>query len=147
MGFWLTSCETVSVTFSAGSSLPHIQTMIISCTNVLAARSLSAARPDSVSRFAVRVHCASRWPALPSKITALRSVRSKAPKVETAVAAVKAWSEQHEVCLLMLAESRSAKQPLTSCMLQDDLTPLYAIFLFGMVAAMSVAAAAVGNSV
>ena len=32
-------------------------------------------------------------------------------------------------------------------MLQDDLTPLYAIFLFGMVAAMSVAAAAVGNSV
>ena len=121
--------------------------MIISCRSVLAARSSSAARPVPVSRFAARVLSASRWPVPPSKLTAQRSFRNKAFKAETAVAAVKAWSEQHEVCSLTLAESKSAKQLLTSCMLQDDLTPLYAIFLFGLVAAMSVAAAAVGNSV
>ena len=39
-----------------------------------------------------------------------------------------------------------AKQILTSRMLQDDLTPVYAFFLFVMVAAMSVTAAAVGSS-
>ena len=46
-----------------------------------------------------------------------------------------------------LLKTSFAKQILTCCMLQDDLAPLYAFFLFGVVAAMSVAAAAVGSSV
>lgn len=46
-----------------------------------------------------------------------------------------------------LLKTSFAKQILTSCMLQDDLAPLYAFFLFGVVAAVSVAAAAVGSSV
>ena len=46
-----------------------------------------------------------------------------------------------------LLKTSSAKQILSSCMLQDDLAPLYAFFLFGVVAAMSVAAAAWGSSV
>ena len=46
-----------------------------------------------------------------------------------------------------LLKASFAKQILTSCMLQDDLTPLYAFFQSGLVAAVSVAAAAVGSRI
>ena len=77
--------------------------MIVSCRNVAAVRSLSAVRPFPVSRFATRVQCASRCPVPPLRGTARttqRSVGNIATKAENALAAVKAWSEQHEVCFL-----------------------------------------------
>ncbi len=51
---------------------------------------------------------APRCPVRPLNFTARttqRCIRSKALNAEKAVAAVKAWAEQHEVCFLTLAEN------------------------------------------
>lgn len=83
--------------------MSHFPTMIVSCRNVAAVRSLSAVRPFPVLRLATRVQCASRCPVPPSRGTARttqRSVGNIALKAETAFAVVKAWLEQHEVCFL-----------------------------------------------
>lgn len=90
----------VLIVSTATSSLPRIPTMNVFCRNVAWVRP-SAVRTVSVSRSAARVQCASRWPVLPcSRATAQRSFTSKALKAESAIAAVKAWSEQHEVCFV-----------------------------------------------
>ncbi|KAL3132968.1 hypothetical protein ABBQ38_006879 [Trebouxia sp. C0009 RCD-2024] len=101
--------------------------MISPCKPFVAARSLLVCPPFPISRSVSRMQYAARrpLPLVAAARTTKRSSKKKASNAETAVAAVKAWVKQNE----------------------DDLTPLYAIFLWLMVAAMSLAAAAVTKSV